>query len=208
MAEGSGSCVVTVPPCPPSSGARYVKFYDSKGMYRGRWAAVSPHNRPSNTEDTELLGLNMDRNGQLLVGQVRTSSKYISRHNQDGSAVHSISVPLSPEHLASTSENTIVISSSTEKAVMIVDNEGQVLHRCNAEKTLSFWNPRGVCYHNNIIFVCNFLDASHEVSCFSLSAKYLGAIIVSNRPRCVTCTPEGGKLYISYARGVDIYEPK
>ena len=68
---------------------RFVKVYSPNGVYTKRWAAVSPNNKPSNTENTRLCALAIDCNNQVLVGQVCDPVMYISRHRRDTSHIDS-----------------------------------------------------------------------------------------------------------------------
>ncbi|XP_072027980.1 kelch-like ECH-associated protein 1 [Amphiura filiformis] len=185
----------------------YVLMYTAQYVYEGRWVAMSPENKSSESESAELHGLTIDRNGQLLVGKVK-NPMYISKHRQDGSHISSIKVNIRPIYMASTSYDTIVISDHDN--VRIVDSIGQVLHTLNTNRQVSFWNPFGVSCYNDIIFVCNSdLGNTHEISCFSLSAEYLGSIAVKNRSYGVTIIAKDNcKLLVLCADKVLMYVNK
>ncbi|XP_072042328.1 uncharacterized protein [Amphiura filiformis] len=173
----------------------YVLMYTAQCVYKGRWVAMSPDNKPSDSENTWLCGLTIDSNGQLLVGQLK-SPRYISKHRHDGSHIASIKVNIRPYYLAATSHDTIVISDLN--IVQIVDSTGQVLHTLNTYRQMSFcWYPRAVPCYNDIILVCNSdLGNTHEISCFSVSAEYLGSIAVRDRPYGVAISKDNCKLLV------------
>ncbi len=186
----------------------YVLMYTVQGVYKDRWVAMSPDNKPSNTEATWLHGLTIDHKSQLLVGQVK-SPWYISKHRQDGSHIgSSITVDIEPRYLAATSHDTTVISNGSH--VQIVDSTGDVLHTLNTNREVSFWHPNGVICHNDIIMVCTSdRTTSHEISCFSVSAEYLGSIPVNDWPYSVTIAQDSSKLLIACFKGsVQVYKNK
>ena len=180
----------------------YVQMYYPQGAYKGRWVAVSPDGKPSNTENTRLWGLTIDSNGQLLVGQTERPVMYISRHREDGSHIASFKVGIPPYYLAATSQDLLVISSSgiLSGSVQIVDSTGHVLHTLNANNQLPFWKPKGVCCYNDLILVCNSdHNNTHEMSCFSVSAEYMGSIAVCKRPWSIA--KANCKLLVSTCNG-------
>ena len=172
----------------------YVKMYSPQGVYKNRWEALSPDGAKS----CSLYGLTIDANGNLLVGNTNhllvgdMSNTFISRHRQDGSQIASIKVDIKPYYLAATSQDTIVVSDM--RKIQIVDNTGQVLHilKPNGKKIIM---PREVCVCDDIIYVCN--QDKTEISCFSVSAEYIGSIAVKNRPYCVTMVKEYSRLFVS-----------
>ena len=187
---------------------RFVKVYSPKGVYTNRWAAVSPKNKPSNTENTRLCALALDCNNQVLVGQVCDPVMYISRHRRDTSHIDSFKVDIQPYHVAATLQNTIIISDHGS-IVQIVNNTGNLLHTLNAGGQLPFWYPFGVCVHNDKVFVCNTdWKNCHEITCFSLSADYRGSIAVSERPWCVAIAKEGSQILVSFPNMVQVFSRK
>ena len=186
-----------------TDGRPYVKMYSPQGVYKNRWGALSP----DGAKGAYLHGLTMDANGNLLVGHAGhllvgdMSNAFISRHRQDGSQIASIKVDIKPLHLAATSQDTIVISSMSK--AQIVDSTGHVLHtlKPNGKETII---PLGVCVCDDIIYVCN--RDKHEISCFSVSAEYIGSIAVKNRPNCVIMVKEHSRLFVSFWDRVCIYK--
>ena len=103
-----------------TDGSQFVRCYDVNGLYKGKWVAISPHSKPSDSEITMLYSLAIDTNDQLLVGEVVT--KYISKHRSDGSHVASFKVDITPVSLAVTSQGTIIVSDWLKGLVNILDN--------------------------------------------------------------------------------------
>ena len=177
--------------------SQYVRCYDVNGLYKGQWVAISPQGRPSDTENTQLRGLAVDANDQLLVGETKT--KYISKHRYDGSHVGSFKVDIIPMSLAVTSQGTIIIIEWwRSKSVHIVDNVGHLLHVIKPPAEIQSWSPRGIACYGDIICICNYY--SRRICCFSLLGGYLGYIPVGiqGRPSCLTFTADGKKLLVTY----------
>ena len=193
VVNADGIYYVTVP--------RYVKIYDSLGVYRSKWVAVSPDKIPSNKGHSNLGGLTIDSKDHILVGNVSDDPLYISKHRQDGPHIASFKVDIKPYYLAATSHDTVVIGNAWEGTVQIVDSTGHLLHQINATSTKTpFWNPHGLCCYNDIILVCNSdKEDKHELSCFSVSAEYMGSIPVMQRPLCAAVSDGNGlvKLHVA-----------
>ena len=207
-----------------TDGTPYVKMFSPEGVYKGRWMTISPDERvspdkdyPFNTKDASLCGLTIDSRGEVLVGQLTGPVQYVSRHRGDGTHISSFEA-IWPHHLAVTPQNTIVIGRG-HNHVEIVDFEGHALHTLNADKQLPFWEPRGVYCHDDIIMVCNIAPRAdlsqsypghqwylHVVSCFSLSAEYLGSIDTPDC-RCPTCftIAKNCKLLVSHFDKIYVY---
>ena len=165
---------------------QFVSQYDGvNGGYKGKWTAVSPQHKPSDTEDTSLRGLTMDTKGQLLVGEVK--QKYISKHKENGIHVASFKVDIAPWSLAVTSQDEIILSDSS-LSVHIVDNTGQYMHSIK-HPTHARWSPAGVAYYEDIICVCNF--TGKIIHCYSRSGKYLQdfPISIRGKPICLAFSP-------------------
>ncbi|XP_072041512.1 uncharacterized protein [Amphiura filiformis] len=175
---------------------RFIKVYGPDGVYRKKWPAVSSQHKPSNAENTCLVGLTMDAKGQLLVGEI--NQRYISKHRQDGSHIASIKVGIKPESLAVTSENAIIISDWVSNSVHIVDNGGQLLHTANHPTHIHSWHPTGITCFEDIICICDYYNKC--IHCFSPSGEYLRDISISipGKPRCLAFTADGKQLMISY----------
>ena len=175
---------------------QFVKQYDvATGVYKGRWAAVSPQHKPSDAEDTRLIGLTMDTKGQVLVGEV--IHKYISKYKKDGVHVASIKVDIKPNSLAVTSQDEIIIGDRWD-TVHIVDNAGQLLHIVECPLYVQKWRPAGVACYEDIIFICNF--DTKIVHCYSVSGDYLQGIPISipGKPQSLAITPDRKQLMVSY----------
>ncbi|XP_072051433.1 uncharacterized protein [Amphiura filiformis] len=180
---------------------RFIKVYDPSGMYKDRRVAISPENKPSNTEYTRLVGLTMDSKGQLLVGEV--NQKYISRHRQDGSHITSIKVNIEPNFLAVTSQDTIIVC-DFGFVVQIVNSTGHMLHTLKPPSHVTRWHPFGVCCYEDIIFICNIALARNGVYCFSSTGEYLRSIDTkANYPHCLAVGNR--KLYVTYEERGEIY---
>ena len=175
---------------------RHILMYDDDGVYKGKWPAVSPQDKSSDTEDTELRSLTIDSMGQVLVGEVK--QKYISKHKPDGRHVASFKVDIVPFSLAVTSQNEIIISDwKLKRTVHIVDSAGQLLHIVKPPSHVQIWRPAGVACYENTICICNW--GAKRIHCFSASGEYLGDIpisIPSSRPKQLAFTSNGKQLMV------------
>ncbi len=178
----------------------FIKVYDSSGVFKEKWVAVSPENKPSDAEDTELGGLAIDSKSQVLVGEVW--HKYISIHKLNGLHISSIKVNIRPCFLAVTSQDMITVSDYLN-VVQIVDFTGQHLHTFKPTSQVTYWSPGGICCYEDIILICNDSSASHGVYCFSSCGDYLRCIDTREDPHCVTVW--NSKLYVAYKNRVEIY---
>ena len=180
----------------------FVRCYNQSGVYRSKWVAVSPENKPFDSENTALVGLAMDHtNDLLLVGEV--VHKYVSKHHLDGTHVNSIKVNIKPYFLSVTSQGTIIVSDHVTKVTQIVDNTGQVLHTLKPPSYVH-WTPWGICCHEGIIFICNASTSHHRIYCFSESGNYLGSIAV-NIPLCLTFVQGQKKFLMTSVDSVQVY---
>ena len=194
--------------CYVTTATQYVVMYVSDGVYKGKWAAVSPRHKTSDAEDTDLRGLTMNNRGHVLVGEIK--HRYISRHKKDGLHVASIKVDIAPWSLAVTSQDSIIVSDWSE-SVHIVDDAGQLLHIVKPPSHIQELNPTGVACFGDTFFVCNY--GAKKIHCFSLSHKYLGdiPIKIQGAPKCLAFTPNGKRLIVSYLNfhgpnGVAVYK--
>ena len=187
---------------------QFVHCYDINGLYKGKWVAISPQGKASDSENTELCALAINANDQLLVGELKT--KYISKHRSDGSHVTSFKVGTAPCSLAVTSHGTIIVSDFFNHLVDIVDSVGHLLHVIKPPGEIQNWKSRGVTCYSDIICICN--EENRNICCFSLSGEYLGSTPIEI-PRCPACTADGTKLVITYGNrwigrpcGIAIYK--
>ena len=192
VAFGSdGTCYIAVL-------TRNVLMFGVVGVYKGKWPAVSPQHKPSDTEDTKVGSLTINnRTGEVLVGE--TTQKYISKHKTDGRHVESIQVDIVPYSLAVTSQNRIIISDwKLQGTVHIVENTGHLLHIVKPPPHVQGLDPTGVVCDEDIICICNW--GAEKIHCFSVSGKYLGDIPISNsgRPKHFAFTADGKQLMVSY----------
>ena len=182
---------------------QFVRCYNQSGVYRNKWVAVSPENKPSDSENTALIGLAMDQtNDLLLVGEVNHG--YISKHNLDGTHVNSIKVNIMPYHLSVTPQDTIIVIDLESNEAQIVDNTGQVLHTLKPPSHVD-WEPAGVCCHEGIIFICNASTSHYGIYCFSESGDYLGSIAVNTLPLCLTFVQGQKKFLMTSLDRVQVY---
>ncbi|XP_072041994.1 uncharacterized protein [Amphiura filiformis] len=177
---------------------QFIQVYAPDGMYRERWPAVSPNDKPSNTEDACLECLTMDAKGQLLVGEVK--QRYISKHRQDGSHIASIKVHNKPYSLAVTSQDEIILCDFSNSVHIVHVDSGQYLRTVisHPPHVLS-WKPKGITCFEDIICICDFIKKC--IHCFSPSGEYLGdiSIIIPGHPRHLAFTEDGKHLMVSYS---------
>ena len=152
-----------------------VTVYNSEGQYLSEFPAVSPDGVKSSDEETVLRGLAVNRQNQLLVGEI--IHKYISIHDCEGNHVSSINAPVKPSFLSTTRQNNIVVSSRTffPGSVYVLGTTGNQLVEIKAPQGVKNWTPYGVCVsHNDEICIANYVD--NCIHCFSVTGKYLGCL--------------------------------
>ena len=175
----------------------HVSVYNAQGQYDDQWAAVSPDGKPSDRETSKLQGLTVDSQGQVLVGE--SIRRYISIHKPSGVHVRSIKIGIRPHFLAVTSLHTIVVSDRLNNVVQILDQSGQVLHTLKPNSTVvRYWQPKGVCSHDNMVFICNYAMPEHGICCFSLSGDYLGSIAIGKWPMDIVYVKESKEFVVSH----------
>ncbi|XP_072016212.1 uncharacterized protein [Amphiura filiformis] len=178
---------------------QYVKFYSKNGFYRGKWAAISPQGKASDTENTNLCSLGIGGKDQLFVGEIK--QQYVSKHTKDGCHVGSFQVAITPYCLAVSSQGTIILSdwSSKTQAVHIVDNSGNLLQVIKPPSEIKTLMPLcSLTWFDDIICTCTYYNK--RICCFSLSGEYLGTIPVKipNDPNSLMFTADGRRLMVSY----------
>ena len=123
-----------------------VTVYNSEGQYLSEFPAVSPDGVKSSDEETALRGMAVNRQNQLLVGEI--NHKYISIHDCEGNHDSSINAPLDPSFISTTRQNNIVVSSGTVlsgNSVYVIDMTGNQLFEINAPEGVTSWQTYGVC---------------------------------------------------------------
>ena len=175
----------------------HVSVYNAQGQYADQWAAVSSDGKPSDREASKLQGLTVDCHGQVLVGE--SVRRYISIHKQNGVHVKSIMISIRPHFLAMTSHDKIVVSDRVDNVVQIVDQSGHVLHTLKPNSAaVRYWQPKGVCSHDNMVFICNYAMPEHGICCFSLTGDYLGSIAIGKWPMDIVYVKESKKFIVTH----------
>ena len=186
----------------------YVSVFSPEGIRKFEFQAVAPKSIATDP-GTWLMGLAMDRKGQLLVGA--TLKQYLSKHTQDGKHISSIKIKIDPYHLAISPNELIIVSGryNDRGVVQIIDQTGVVMHSVDKPGDVVLrWNPCGVSCINDTIFIANCSSASLDggIYCFSLSGHYLGCIGNGQvDPRCVAVTEDGNKMFVSSIRNEKVY---
>ena len=170
----------------------YVKGFSTEGEYQHKFPAISPDYTPSDIEETSLLGIVIDGDGHLLVG---AQSGYISKHELDGKHISSIKLRRTqiPYFLCVCPNSNIVVS--LIGSVQVIDPTGHVLCNLTAPPGVYEWTTRGVCCHEDIIFIAS--DAANGIHCFSVTGQYMGCVTndVKN-PWRLDVTADGKRLVV------------
>ncbi|XP_072050640.1 uncharacterized protein [Amphiura filiformis] len=153
----------------------FVNVYDPNGNFKYHFPTRSPSNVLSKTRDAQLMGLAIDNQGCVLVGE--WTQKYISKHSVDGSHISSIKVPISPLYIAVTSDDRVIVSSGGG-GTHILDTNGSILHTLNSPPCVSDWCPYGICFTpDDEIYLANYSVSDGNIYRYSWSGQYLGRII-------------------------------
>ncbi|XP_072017319.1 uncharacterized protein [Amphiura filiformis] len=194
----------------------YVRCYNADdGQYCDRWLAVKPGTNVGH-DNAWLLGICMDTKCNVLVGNYKDRGQYISKHTADGNHINSFNVGISPFYLAVTSDDNIIISSGYPKyALQIANQHGSLQHRIQYP---GMSQPRGVCCHSDVIYVCQLHSAN--ILCLTQDGKHIGTIPIADAQqsdrdkgsRCVSV--RGDRMMVcrysikvdgSYAGRVEMY---
>ena len=175
----NGSYYVTFYKYP--SGSPYVKIFNKKGSFQRQFHGVSPDDKLSSSDCSDLRGLAIDGKGHILVGNI--TKNYISRHRADGLHVSSINVSIQPWFLAVTSNDYFVVSAyNQQNEVLLIDSSGRSLQSIALPEGVMSWNSAGVVCGSSWdddgedeIFVSSRSDG-HCVFCFSSKGTYLGRV--------------------------------
>ncbi|XP_072036948.1 E3 ubiquitin-protein ligase TRIM71-like [Amphiura filiformis] len=141
---------------------QYVKEYNEDGTYVIRYSTWSPDNVASDADDSTVQGLALDKDGNLIVGNV--TKKYVSIMKPDCNYITSITsmyVPIQPCFISATPLDNIIISSyDEERAVHVIDRTGKVLFTLDPPDEIpqKLWYPTGVCSSKKgDVFVANYV---------------------------------------------------
>ncbi|XP_072036949.1 E3 ubiquitin-protein ligase TRIM71-like [Amphiura filiformis] len=136
---------------------QHVKQYQGDGKYVNRYSTRSPDNVASDADNSTVQGLALDKDGNLIVGNV--TKKYVSIMKPDGTHITSMYVPIQPWFIFATPTDNIIISSYEERAVHVIDRTGKVLITFNPPDGVdgAAWNPTGICCSKDgNVFIANY----------------------------------------------------
>ncbi|XP_072014261.1 E3 ubiquitin-protein ligase TRIM71-like, partial [Amphiura filiformis] len=208
-------------------GKELFKFYSVPPITTSiGWSSVSSAERC-------IAGLAVNSRGEILVGEIM--GKFISKHQQNGDHIASFELPIEPMYIAVAEtasgasmdhEERIIVSSSKQHAVVIVNSSGKVCHtlaRPSGVKQLN-WEPTGVCFSNHgegTIFVSNnaqgedvdltgFLaNSGFAVYCYSGAGEYLNCVTTQVvYPKGLALMEDEEKLLVADEEGVKIFHLK
>ncbi|XP_072023527.1 uncharacterized protein [Amphiura filiformis] len=157
----------------------HVKVFSADGKYLQQFSAISPYGISSDRGGSQLYGLTIDSDGNLLVGSDNKHDKYISKHKQDGTHISTIETNICPWHLGITTQWRIVVcADNTDTNVEIMDHTGNLLHTINKPKDAKSWRPCGACCSNDgIIYVSSSNAGDHGgIYSFTEDGEYLGCV--------------------------------
>ncbi|XP_072033499.1 E3 ubiquitin-protein ligase TRIM71-like [Amphiura filiformis] len=154
----------------------YVKVLTSYGNYLKQFPAISPDGQSSDTDGSQLYGLTIDSDGNLLVGN--SDKYYISKHKQDGTHISTIQTYIRPCFVGTTSQGTIVVCADYPHTnAQIMDCTFNLLHTINTPKPLC---PCGACCSDDgIIYISSYGDhggVQGGIYSFTEDGEYLGCV--------------------------------
>ena len=181
-----------------TDGTQYVKVYDTQGRYVYHFAAISPSSTPSDLVTARLAGICIDHKGQLLVGEI--TQKYISKHDQNSCHLSSIKVDIDPNFIAVAPQGEIIISSSDQRTVQILDESGRLHHTLAPPSELTTWHPTGVCCsldYDEIFIATQGTGGDAAIYRFALSGEYLGCVTKTVDNPCGLVFADEDKLLVA-----------
>ncbi|XP_072023528.1 E3 ubiquitin-protein ligase TRIM45-like [Amphiura filiformis] len=156
----------------------YVKVFSPDGTYLKQFPAISPDGKSSHTDGSQLYGLTMDSDGNLLVGSY--NNQYISKHKQDGTHISTIKTNINPWAIGMTSQGRIVVCAQlSNKNPQIMDHMGNLLHTINRPNDVKSWCPSGACCSDDgIIYVTSYdyHGTQGGIYSFTEDGEYLGCV--------------------------------
>lgn len=195
--------------CFVTNGTPFVYVYDAKGTYRRRFAAITPDGTASNEmSDSALHGITVTHRGQIMVGD--TTNKYVSILSPEGLHVQSVSVPIQPKFIASTTLDHVVVSACECIPAQIVDiNTGREVRAIGAPtEDAGMWCPSGVCcsWDEEEIYIANQMGKAGIYS-FTLEGEYLECFQSDvTVPWGIAVSDDEKYLFASSESGPGIYE--
>ena len=220
-----------------SDWTKYVKVFgkDEKQLFKFSTpppAVSCDKMTASSSGEACIAGLAVNSRGQLLIGDV--NHNIVSRHQQNGDFISKFEVLVEPRYIAvagtsssasldpADHEDRIIVSSSKEHTVLIIDVVGQMryLPRPHGVEERN-WEPTGVCFSEGTIFVSNnaqgedvdlqgfFDNSGFAVYCYSDSGEYLKAVTTHvTHPKGLALKENGEELLVADDTGVKVFHLK
>ncbi|XP_072050086.1 uncharacterized protein [Amphiura filiformis] len=185
----------------------HVNVCDTTGTFKYQFATRSPSNVSCTAQNAELIGLAIDNQGCVFVGEY--TQQYISKHLLDGSHISSIKVPISPCYIAVPSQDHIIVSSGWGGTAHILDTNGNIIHTLNPPPSVNTWNPCGICYTSDdeiYLANCAYGGGCGGIYRYSKSGQYLGCIIKHvEYPAGLTLTDDDNTLVVVEEKSVKVF---
>ena len=153
-----------------------LQVFSPEGKYVKQFPATSPDGKASDTDGSELYGLAIDNDANLLVG---SSNNYISKHKPDGTHISSFKTNLSPWFITVTLQGRILVCANASNTdAQVLDHTGKLLHNINQTREAKSWSPCGVCCSDDgIIYISSFnAGAKGGIYSFTEEGEYLGCV--------------------------------
>ncbi|XP_072016231.1 E3 ubiquitin-protein ligase TRIM71-like [Amphiura filiformis] len=182
-----------------------VKIYSLEGQYLKQFPVKSPDGTSSDIDGSQLLGLAIDNDGHLLVGN--NTKQYISKCKQDGTHISTIKVDTDPDFIAVTPMGRIVVSPNVSNTgVYVLDQTGKHIHTINTPKDAKSWDPTGVCCSDDgVIYIASW-DSRDQGGIYSFTedGEYLGCVttdVTKAYGLAYTCDDGDDKLVVAQDSG-------
>ena len=157
-----------------------IHVFSQEGEYLKKFPAISPDGKASDTDEgSQLCGLAIDNDGNLLVGNIIT--KYISKHKPDSTHISSFKTNLRPWFITVTPQGRILVCENDidhKEDTEVLDHTGKLLHTINKPKDILSWRPCGVCCSDDgIIYITSFHYGNLSgIYSFTEEGEYLGRV--------------------------------
>ena len=156
----------------------HIKVFSPECKYVKQFPVISPDGKASDTDGSQLYGLAIDNDGNLLVGSF--NKNYISKHHPHGAHISTFSINIKPWFLKVTSNGNIVVTAFVNNVpAEILAPTGELLHTINKPKDVNNWKPSGICCSDDgVIYITSYSpDNQGGIYSFTEEGKYLGCVI-------------------------------
>ncbi|XP_072051629.1 E3 ubiquitin-protein ligase TRIM45-like [Amphiura filiformis] len=150
-------------------------------------------------ESCTATAVTVDKNGSIILGMAKNmniDNHTISIHSSDGTVQACFAPSISPNSLAVTSKEEIVIANGQD-TLQLLDYTGKCLHTTEPPSEVTTWKPTQVCCNTqDCVFVVNQGDPK-AIFRFAAGRVYMGCVTTEvNDPWAIAISHDDQKLLV------------